>query len=278
MSNQIQVTHNIESFGVLDFTTKFASPLVLPGNNSSQNLYLQVNSITISDRIPNIFDARPYYDFNNTLLRIGTDTVPYQTVQLNAGLYYTADLIGDAINAAINTLGWWINPSDPGFVVGSNSIIDKVYILFKTGKLNPAFGTRLKVDLRKSTSDTDLATTLGFSQGVAELQGNPLTNVSYTSDIVVKIDTQGSSCDIHSSLTADTRRNNTFSQSLAVVPFAGKTTLSDNVWPSGGQISPSIVYSSDRVLKDITIKVKTMDGLPMLFMNGRIFISISFSL
>lgn len=276
MSNQIQLTNVIESFGPLDFDTKFVRPVNLPNANTSRNLYMQVNSVTISDRIPNVFDANPYYQFNNTRLRVKTNIEPWTTITLSPGLYYTADLIGDAINAAINSLGWWLSSTDPGLTFGSNSITDQVYILFRTGKLNPIHGTSLTLDLSRAGTDTDLAVTLGFSEATAEMAGSPLLNVSYTSNQVVKMDTQGSSCDIHSTLSSDTRRNDTLSSTLAVVPFAGKTTLSDNVWPAGGQISPTIVYTGNRSLTNVSINIKTMDNKPMLFMSGRVFISISF--
>lgn len=276
MSNQIQLTNVIESFGTLDFETRFVRPVNLPNANTSRNLFMQVNSVTISDRIPNVFDAKPYYNFDNTKLRVKTNIEPWTAITLSPGLYYTADLIGDAINSAINSLGWWISSTDPGLTFGSNSITDQVYILFRTGKLNPIHGTFLTLDLSRAGTDTDLAVTLGFSEATAEMSGNPLLNVAYTSNQVVKIDTQGSSCDIHSTLSSDTRRNDTLSSTLAVVPFAGKTTLSDNVWPAGGQISPTIVYTGNRSLIHVGIKIKTMDGKPMLFMSGRVFVSISF--
>jgi hypothetical protein len=275
MSNLIQLTYRIEDIGLLDFDTEFAKSVDFP---LKQQVYMQVTSITISDRIPNIFDANPYYDFNNTLLRVGTNIEPYQTIALRPGLYYSADLIADAINAAVGDLGWWLDNDDPGFEFGSNTITDQIIITIDPNKLNPIYGSSLKLDLRRLSTGTDIADTLGFTQAVAELTSPPGVETKYTSNTIVRMDTQGTSCDIRCDLMKSTIRNNKLLDSLAVVPFAGKTTLSDNVWPQGGQISPMMLYTGTKNLKKVSVRVRTMEEKPMIFMSGRIFINIEFKM
>lgn len=260
---------------LLDGNMSMATPLQLPLASLPK---LQVCAITISDRIPNVFNAYPFYEFDNTLLRVSTDVAgSARDIQLPRGLYQSVEEIATAINAAIlaNT-NYYPNAGSVALSIEANIITDQVTLSIDSTKLAPPH-TRMTVDLRKSTTGTDLATTLGFSEGTALCQGVPHTKVSFYSNQEIRMDTQGTTCDIHCSVIATRRRNDAFVRTLAIVPFAGKTTVSDNVWPSAGQVSPVLVYEGSKTIKFIQVEVKTMSGKPMVFMGGAIHIIMAFT-
>jgi len=291
MANIIEVRKTIDSFGTLDKSVTFSSPLQLPQYGT---LKMQVCSVTLSDRIPNIFNASPYYSFNNATLLVATNIEPWQRINLQTGLYQTADTIAAAINNAMGLLpvtaggtGWWINNADPGVTFSPNSIIDKMVANLDASKLKPAAGNRFYIDLTlngvirpviNEKAGTSLGWTLGYSDANAVWSSNvsPSPTSLWTSDMQVHMDVQGTSCDIHCSLVSTRRRNDTFVQTIALIPFAGKNTISDNVWPSGGQISPVLVYDGLRNIPSVVIEPRTLDNKPMLFMSGTIHIIISF--
>lgn len=270
MANIIEVRNTVHAFGLLDTQTFMSSPLQLPINNAP--IKMQVCSLTLSDRIPNVFDANPTYQFNNRLLRAQTNIHPWVTISIPTGLYPDAASIGTAISAALGTLGWWTNDLDPGVVLETNTITDVVTVNIISTKLAPAHGNVLSLDFRKVSSGTDLATTLGFSQAAALMSGTG----KYHSNQEVILDTQGSTCDVQCSLVTSRRRNDTFVKTIALVTYAGKTTQSDNIWPLGGQISPIMVYDGSRNIKGVEVLLKTLDGRPMFFMSGSIHLVVSF--
>jgi hypothetical protein len=269
MANIIEIYNEITSFGLLDTSITMSSPLALPQNGV---IKMQVCSLTLSDRIPNVFNANPYYQFNNTLLRVRSNLQGWQTLQLPVGLYPDPNSIGIGIANAIGQLGWWLNNANPGFSISVNTITDRVTVYIDSGKLGPIAGDELSVDLRKVSTGTDLATTLGFSQPNALFFDTGL----WFSDSMVKLDTQGTTCDVQSSLVTSRRRNNKFIKTLANVVFAGKTTVSDNVWPLGGQITPILMYDGNRTITGVNLEMRTMEGRPMFFMSGAVHIVVSF--
>jgi hypothetical protein len=266
----------ISAYGVatLDGATNIAPPLQLPPTGS---IKMQATAITISDRIPNFFNAAPYYSFDNTIIRVSTNTqAPYDIV-LTRGLYSDVTQVAAAINAAItDNLMWWQTPSNPGLTMSANSIIDSITITIDSTKLNPAYGNSFRLDMRNTSTGTAIAYTLGFSETSANLVGLAGGVSIFNSDQQVHMDTQGVECDIQCSLIAMRRRNDTQVRTLAMVPFAGKNSASDNVWPSAGQISPQMVYEGSKQIKYMSVEVKTASGKPMLFMGGGLRIIISF--
>jgi hypothetical protein len=267
---------SVNGVAKLDGDMSMEVPLQLPMKGQTK---LQVCAITISDRIPNVFNAAPYYEFNNTIVRVSTDVVGSQRdIVLTRGLYSTVDEIADAINSAITndiTANWWLNPLNPGILIQENIITDQVIVILDPTKLKPPH-VLINVDLRKSSTGTDIADTLGFSQGTALLNGVPIVSRAFYSNQEVKMDTQGTTCDVWCSLISIRRRNNAFVRTLAIVPFAGKYTTADSIWPTAGQISPELVYQGEKTIKYLTIEVKTLEGKPMLFMSGGIHAVISF--
>jgi len=288
MSNLIQYQGELDvstftATGVspLDGRTDFLSPLVLSAELKPYPK-MQVCSVAISDRIPNIYDARPYYDFNNTLLQVYTNNAgSLTTIQLERGLYIQPSDIADAINATINGLiggSWWTNPLDPGISIVANPVIDRIVITLDSTKLKLPH-TNVFLDLSKASTGTDLATTLGFSQAISVIGAgllplNPIEVVASNQNVIME--SQGTECVIQSSVMSSRRTNNTYARTLAIVPFAGKLTTSENIWPSAGLVSPKVTYEGPRSISSFDVQVRTSDGRPMLFMSGRIAIVIAF--
>lgn len=269
MSNAIETINEVTSLAPLDYAYSLTTPLQLPVSNKP--IKIVVNELTLSDRIPNVFNANPYYTFNNTLCEVRYFGVGPELVILPAGLYPDAEAIIDGINNAVNELGWWADPLDPGLTVETNTITDRITIYIDSNKLaNGHVGFQL--DLRKDTVGTDLATTLGFSEGAAFLG----TDGPHYSNQVARLDTQGTIADVQCSLVANRRRNNGFVRTVANVIFAGKTTTSDNIWPNGGQTSPLMIYDGPKQIINISYEIKTLRGRPMLFMSGVFRIVLSF--
>jgi hypothetical protein len=274
MANIVEVYNEITSPGVLDTKFNMSQPLQLPA--STGPIKLQVCSITMSDRIPNIFDAGSKYAWNNTLCRVRTHDHNWVTIQLPTGLYPDAESIALAINNVIGVqLDWYHDQHDPGIIFSTNTITDTISITVDSGKLKAGDST-LTLDFTKSSTGTDLAITLGFSEVTASISAPGVTSVTVSSNQYVRMDTQGTSADIWCNLVANRRRNNVFTRSIAEIIFAGKTTASENVYPTSGMVSPLLVYDGPRTVKEVNVQIKTLDGNPMIFMGGRLFMSIMF--
>jgi len=271
MANILEFTNEIQSIGLLDKEITLSSPFKLP---LSRDIDLQVQSIQISDRVPNVFNGKPYgVNFDNTHVRISTNIHASQDIQLDAGLYLTADIITAAINAAINdSLHWWLNEDDPGLTVVSNDVIDKVTIEIDSTKLDPVHGNQFLFDIRQATTNSDMRLTLGF----IEANSYMIVDGLYTSDFLPKLDTQGTYCNVRASFMPLRKVGTEVQRTVANVSFAGKLNPSDNLWPMLGVLSPKIVYDGDREISSYTVSVKTDKGLPMIFLNGLLYFSIAF--
>jgi hypothetical protein len=190
MSNIIEFRYQLDpnttphGVGTLDGSTNLAPPLQLPMTGMAK---MQVNAITISDRIPNFFNANPYYIFNNTIFRVSTNTVGPYDVVIPRGLYNTVDQVAAAINNAISVnLHWWNVSTDPGLVFIANTISDVVIITINSTKLNPIYGNSFRLDMRKASSGTDAAITLGFSEATAYLVGIAGSTTEFISNQYVR--------------------------------------------------------------------------------------------
>lgn len=257
----------------MDFSVSLSDALQLPGSGRK---VFQVVQLELSDRIANIYDGKPYYNWDNRKFAVSTNLVPPVAFILRRGLYGMVEDIAAAINDDINTsLGWWLDPTKPGLAMTACTQTDTVIVTIDPTKLNPIYGTTFNLDFRRSTTGTDIAETLGFSQATALLTASGLLPIKYFSNEEVQLDTQGTKALICSTLVDGRRTNNTKSRILAVVDFAGKNTISDNVWPNGGVISPVMLFGSETI-RDYRIWVTTYNGYPMLFMNGGISGSIIF--
>ena len=269
MANTIKLYQYLPTLGVFDKTVAFRTPMQLPVSNQ---IKIKVNRVQISDRIPNIFNGYPFsLPFDNTRLRIGTDVHPYSVVQLENGLYFNAIVLQAAINKVIEGLGWWTDPTDPGLTIHENTIINKLVITIDSTKLVAAHGTQFMLDLRKSTTGSDLAYTLGFPD-TTEFTADG----QYNSTLVPQMDTQGTACIVCCSIMPQRMINESVLPYVAEVDFAGKTTTSDNVWPSGNVGSDMMVYAGPRTITQAHFYVLTTENKPMIFLYGQLSIELLF--
>jgi hypothetical protein len=269
MSNTIKLTDFLSGEGIFNKTVNFKSPLRLPGGE----VRIKIAQVKISDRIPNVFDSRVVgVNFFNTVFRVGTDLHGWINVVLPTGLYLDAEMIGAAMNNAINTLGWWANVADPGITLVTNSIIDRIVLTVNSTKLNPIHGTQLWVDFTElNLGGSRMWYTLGFTD-----TSRFTVDGVYTSPNVPMLDTQGTSCIVCCSIMPPRTVNDIFVPYVADVSFAGKLTPSENIWPSGNVANDDIVYQGPRTIMQATFYVLTEDGKPMLFMGGRLTIEFIF--
>lgn len=260
---------------VLDGETAVNPVMQLPNNNQSK---MQVCAITISDRIPNVYNAYPLYDFDNTTLIVSFWNGAWNdiTVALPRGLYPNTDSIQAAIGSALKTYWIGLDPANTGIIIETNTVTDQIIITLDDSKLNPLLlFTKFRVDMSRNVAKTDMGSTLGFSDASFPLDSSIVSPV-FTCDLIPKMDTQGTTCDVQCSLVSLRRRNNEQVRTLALVPFAGKNTLSDNIWPSSGLVSPVMVYEGTKSVSYMRINIRTLEGRPMLFMGGSVHVVVSF--
>lgn len=268
MSNCITIYNSISAPGTLDMTMNLEQPLVLPRGGEVR---VQCANVEISDLIPNIFDGTPYgQSWNNTKLRVRTDVEAWTTIQLDMGRYDSPQLEA-ALNAAINSLGWWLDPAMPGLKVMGNTVIQRIVFVIDDTKLDPVHGTTLSIDFRKATTGSDLYYSLGFPIN-SMLVGTGV----YSSPNLPMMETQGTACVIECNVSELRRYHDGFRRILAEVPFSDKSTFGNSVWPQGAQISPDMIYSGPRTINKINVAVKTREGSPMIFMGGIINVTIRF--
>lgn len=266
--------HASNGVGLLDGNVDLQMAKDLP----MKDVILQVNAITMSDLIPNVYNAYPIYNWDNTKCVVSTNIVAPVTINLRPGLYGSGEMIANEINKAIyDNLDWWQTSFDPGLQIISDVVHYKIIIVTSGAKLKPIYGNTFNIDFRFSTSGTDLALTLGLSQANAYIPGNPgIPEKVVESDQEPWLDTQGTVADVVCNLVSCRRRNNTRPRTLARIIFAGKNTISDNIWPPAGQVSPYIPYEGNKRINQISVSIKARDGYPMFFLGGYIHVSIGF--
>jgi hypothetical protein len=262
---------NANGVSPLDGEIVLGLPLVIPAGTNPK---IQVSSISISDRIPNIFNGNPYVKWDNTKCRVATNDEAH-IINLPLGLYSDVTQIADAINNALYTQTTMVaDPAYPIVSIVANPVTDKIIISIDgTAVKLPHVGFTL--DISKTTGNTDLGVMLGFSEPNC-VMFNVGVKRSWASDIPARVDVQGTECDVQSSLISLRRRNNDLVKSLAIVSFAGKTTASPNVWPTSGIISPIIVYEGPKYISSASFSVKTSSGNTLLFMSGEVRIVVVF--
>lgn len=270
MSNCITIHNELSAPGVMDKLFKLEQPLSL---NTGRELHIQTTSVEISDLIPNIYNGFPYgISFDNTRLRMGNNVDGWVTVQLDMGRY-SAEHISAAVNTLASSLGWWLDPEEPGFTLSGNPIIQKHVIVIDSTKLDPVHGTQFMIDLSlATTAGSMLYYSLGYtSTTVINTDG------IFTSPNPPVMETQGTACIIESELVEARRYSGDLRRIIAEVPFAGKTTFSNSVWPMGAQISPEMIYVGPRTINMFSVNVRTRDNKPMIFMGGIMSVTLRFT-
>lgn len=217
---------------------------------------------------------RPWgVNFDNTKLRVGTNLMAYRIIELDAGVYYQLETVVAAINAAVSTgLGWWADSSDPGLSVVYNEIVDRAVLIIDSTKLNPTYGSQFKLDLSRSGAETDLAQLFGFSTTTVLTSDG-----EYTGTLHPELNTQGTSAVITADIAPQRKTNNNDVKVIATVRFLSAVDSVDVVWPSSGQLSPTVTYQGPRSIKQYHISIRTAAGQTMVFMAGGIRGCLSFS-
>lgn len=272
MTNTVILRDSLTSIGVFNKTVSFKAPIKLPQGGGNL-VKVQCSAIHMPNRIPNVFDGTPYgINFDNRFVRVGTDLLPYQTIQLEPGLYLNGYILMQAINTAINdTLGWWLDPKIPGLTLVVNEIIDKFIIKIDSTKLNPAVGTQFYFDLREATTGSQMYSTLGFlPTTLFTVDG------TYSSVAVPKIFTQGTTAMVNSSIMPARLINDDYQSLVAAVAFTPTVSATTIDWPKAGELSTTLVYSGPRIITQATFSVTTVDGNKMVFLDGPIIIEIAF--
>lgn len=272
MANVFSPYEVLSGPGVFNVTRGLTSPIILPTKSLRKELYIRATQIEISDRIPNVFNGNAYgVSFDNTKLRVGTNTEAYVTVELPMGLYLEASMLNAAINSAINNLGWWTNPADPGFTIVGNSVTNKFIITIDSSKLNPLFGAQFKIDFQYTSTLSSFYQLIGFNS-TSEL----IADGTYESPVTPIMETQGTACIVELDLVQSRKFGLAERRVLAQVSFAGKESTSNSIWPQGGQLSPSLIYTGPRQITQYTIQVRTRAGALMVFMEGILSADIVF--
>lgn len=270
MANTLKMTDRLDTLGIFNKTISFPTPLTLPKEGK---MCLKVTKVQLSNRVPNVYDTTGVTTsyFNNTRVRIGTDLLGFITIKLEPGIYLQPTDFQNALNATINTLGWWLDPKIPGLIILWNFVVDKFVIKIDSSKLNPASGTQFYLDLRESTTSSQLYRTLGF------LSTSYLDHdATYDAPNYPKLDTQGSSCLVCCSLMPSRIINNTFLPYAADIDLIPTYIPANYEWPSGNVGNDQMVYAGPRTIIQANIYCMTNAGLPMIFLYGDLRIDLLF--
>lgn len=253
----------------LDFTINMETPMDLP---AGQSIKLQVLSVSVSNLIPNIYNGAPYVEWNNTVVKVVFMPANVGvTVILPRGIYWTAEAIGAAINSALRD-----NPISSVFLVDNpnpvrlitNTVTMQIGLTIDTMGLPPGVSMTLYLI-------DDLATTLGFAETTFQSTPGP-GEITYVSTLLPQLDVQGVEIDVQATCVAPRRRNGGTARTLCIIPFANNTGTSDIQWPGSAGISPVMYYDGPRMLRSVTLTIKTKRGDVMLFMGGGIHVVIGF--
>lgn len=256
----------------LDTGANMASVLQIPSGPQPK---MQVDWITLNAFLPNVFNADPYFRFNNTLLRAFTNLPGTIDILLPTGRYTQVSDFADAINSAIIAhTGWYLNPANPAVSMSLNPVTGLNTVTIDTSRLAAGL-VNLTLDIRRTTTGTDLADTLGFSQGTAFLSAvGPLGPHYFYGNQATELNSQGTLCDLQSTVVSTRRRNNTLVKTLAVFYMHPN---GDTVWPDGGQVSPMVVYEGSKSISFVKMELKAITGNPLLFMSGSVNMAVSFT-
>lgn len=143
-----------------DVTVTLANPLKF--SNAVRQQYIRLISVSLSNRIPNIYrlfsPTNPSLEiFNNGLLRVTHDNGgTWVNIQLDDGIY-TVTTMAASINHLLGTLGFWTDSSDPGIEIRYHLSTQICYFTLDNSKLTSP-GT-LGIDLSVSA----ISSVLGYN-------------------------------------------------------------------------------------------------------------------
>ena len=237
--------------GILDGLVTLQEAYAL---STMKRCYIKPISCQMSTRIPNIFN---YGQFNNTIIRVKRNVADaWTTITFPPGIYNTTIDIQAAITASVPT--WYTDPYLPALAIGSNTVTDQVFITLDSSKLAPG-GTQMCVDL----SQSKIAYTLGFPTA-----STFIADGLYTSTLVVRLDAQGTFCDVTCSLTNARIVNGACKKILFSVPLTLMSGLTEYMYPINGNNVPLIQYTGSNYISNFSIEFKTQDNVSMVWLPG----------
>jgi len=224
--------------------------------NPSKRLMIKPTSCQMSTRIPNIYS---YGTFNNRVLRVKRNIIDaWHTITLDPGVYLTVDQIEAAITSVLAHMGWLFVPTQSAIQIQANTVTDQVYIDLDSTKLSLG-GTQICLDL----SQSDIATTLGFPVATTLIADG-----RYSSSKTVKMDSQGTFCDVVCSLSNARVINGQTKKILFSVPLTTMTGLTEYIYPTLGSPTPNIQYTGSHYIGNFAIEFKTYENIPMVWLPG----------
>lgn len=222
--------------------------------STMKRCYIKPISCQMSTRIPNIYS---YAHFANNVIRVKRNVADaWTTITLSAGVYNTTSEIQAAVTASI--AAWYIDPYQPALTIGSNTVTDQVYITLDSTKLALG-GTQMCVDLSQSR----IAYTLGFPAATTYIADG-----LYTSSQIVRLDTQGTFCDVVCSLTNARIINGQCKKILFSVPLTMMSGLTEFIYPINGNNVPLIQYTGSNYISNYSVEFKTQENTPMVWLPG----------
>lgn len=239
--------------GTLDGSVALQQALNLQGN---KRVEIKPISCQMSSRIPNIFS---YGNFNNRIIRVKRDLFdPWTIITLTPGIYKTVSEIEAAITDVIST--WMTDPYDSAIQLNANTVTDQVYVILDSSKLALG-GHQACIDF----SQSQIYNTLGFPLSACTFIADGL----YTSSNVVRMDQQGTYCDVVMSLCNTRVVNGVPKKVLFSVPLVlMSNTLTEYLYPPFGSETETISYSGSSFINSYVVEFKTQNNIPMVWLAG----------
>jgi hypothetical protein len=248
-----------DSVFLLDKSETLAVTIDLASETKLARAWCRVAAWTVSNKVPNIFSITGY---NNRIIKVRLGAGAWQTVDLNPGIY-SPESIGEAVNDAIHQLGWWVDPTDPGFIFSGNDALSKVDIVIDSTKT--VGGAQLSLDL----SASEIGNVLGYSP-VYQIM---TTDGTFESDITPILDTQGSKICLNVDEGPSRNVNGASTKIIAIVSLVGSQSAglpppNEVIFPNSGEISPRLDFPNRRV-STLTVRFTREDGsTPIYFLGG----------
>lgn len=245
-------------FGTRDGTVTMIQPVHF--NPSKQREY-QIQNITLSQEIPNIYS---YGTFNNSTMQISNDGgTTWTTVQFANGIY-TVNMIQDNIINAFLKAGWITDSTKTPLILNYNPATSLVYSITDSTQL-------ISGTVGVNFGSSSMWQLLGYSSAA---NSKFTVDGTYSAQLPPQIDWQGSSINVICSAVQYARSiNGNFSNVVAVVPIVTTSTSNEIVYPSGSTGNINTPFIGAYIPSDImsfNIQFQTPSGLPVVWLYGTV--------
>lgn len=271
----IKYRNSIIELGPLSGKVDYSPGLSLPTN---RNIFVRALSAQLTKQIPNIYS---YAQFDNTKLSVTNNasagTPTWHQIDLPHGVYTLLELtlaITDAVGV-YSGKNWYTNDAQPGILIEGNTSTGKVYIILDNSKTTGQTG---RLGIRFDVGGT-LYETLGYNPDYplqmiqTDTNDGSLPGYIFKSTAAAfppKLDTQGTTCDVRTSLNPEMSYvNSTNTDIILSIPL---TVSGDNAdeyfYPYDGAISPFIQLRNSGAITGLDVKLLTNRGEEMIFLYG----------